>query len=144
RDPLPDYVIALTDLYLQSGQTQLAQEEEAVLHTEEELFVANGVNIDLEQALFDSSHGEPSQGLAAARAEWQRRHSILVADAYAWALYENHDYADAARLEKVALHLGMRNALFYFHERMIQRALGDRSAARTALSTAESIHPWVW
>ena len=142
RYPLPDYVIALTDIYLRTGQKQLAAQEEAVLHTEEELFVANGVNIDLEQALFDASHGEPQQGLEAARAEWQRRHSILVADAYAWALYENGDYTDAARFEKIAMHVGMRNALFYFHQGMIQLAFGDKGAARAALSTAGSINPW--
>ena len=79
--------------------------------------------------------------MAAARAEWGRRHSILVADALAWALYRNGRAAAALRYERAAASLGMQNALFFFHAGMIERALGDRSAALKDLTTALRINP---
>ena len=65
---------------------------------EARLFRADGVNVDLELALFDADHGDPSCGARAARAEWGRRHSIHVADAYAWALHANGRDGEAAPL----------------------------------------------
>ncbi len=142
RYPLPEYVIALGDLYRASGQPDLAAREDGLLHQEEQLLRAAGVNLDLEQALFESSHGDPQAGLVAAQAEWARRHSVQVADALAWALYENGRYAEAARYSKVAMHLGMRNALFFFHAGMIQLKLGNTVSARSLLSEVESTNPY--
>jgi tetratricopeptide (TPR) repeat protein len=142
RYPLPEYVIALGDLYRMTGRTDLAAQQDGLLRTEETLLAANGVNLDLEQATFDASHGDPARGLAAARAEWARRHSILVADALAWALHENGRDADAARMASFAMHLGTRNALFAFHAGMIQRALGHRDRARALLERAHGLNPW--
>ena len=99
------------------------------------------MNVDLELALFDADHGDPVAALAAARAEWGRRHSILVADAYAWALYANGDYREAAGYEHRALALGTRSALFEFHAGMIQLKLGNTGAARTFLREAVDTNP---
>jgi tetratricopeptide (TPR) repeat protein len=142
RYPLPEYVIALGDLYRMTGRTDLAAQQDGLLRTEETLLAANGVNLDLEQATFDASHGDPAGGLAAAESEWARRHSVLVADALAWALHENGRDADAARMASFAMHLGTRSALFAFHAGMIQRALGHRDRARALLERAHNLNPW--
>jgi tetratricopeptide (TPR) repeat protein len=142
RYPLPEYVIALGDLARQTDRTALASQQDGLLRTEETLLAANGVNLDLEQATFDASHGDPRGGLAAARAEWARRHSVLVADALAWALHENGRDRGAARMAAFAMHLGTRNALFAFHAGMIQLSLGDRGAARALLQRAHDLNPW--
>ena len=141
RYPLPDYLIALGDLYAASGDEASAQQQYDVLHAEEQIFAANGVNMDLEVALFQADHGDPAAGLKAARTEWGRRHSILVADAYAWALYRSGQYAEAAHYSKKALALGTQNALMQFHAGMIQRKLGNRAAAVALLQEAESTNP---
>ena len=141
RYPAPEYVIALGDLYRVSGQPDKARQGYQLVHVEEKLFQANGVNIDLEVALFDSDHGDPAAGLKAARAEWDRRHSIHVADALGWALHQNGDDREAARYASFALHLGTRNATFMFHEGMIQLALGNRDAARALLAKAIATNP---
>jgi Flp pilus assembly protein TadD len=99
------------------------------------------VNIDLELALFDADHGDPAGALSAARAEWARRHSIHVADAYAWALYANGSYRLASAFADRALALGTRNALFLFHAGMIRLELGDRDGARRDLERALAINP---
>src|SRR5437764_911772 len=141
RYPLPQYVIALGDLQTVAGDAAGAARSYALVRTEEALFKANGVNVDLELALFDTGHGEVGAGLAAARQEWARRHSILVADALAWALYRSGDALAALRYERSATSLGMRDALFFFHEGMIERALGRTAAARSDLRAALSIDP---
>ena len=118
------------DLYRATGRPALADQQEAVVAAMHDLATANGVNVDLELALFDADHGDPAGALAAARAEWARRQSIHVADAYAWALYANGRYRRASAFAERALALGTRNALFLFHAGMIRLELGDRDAAR--------------
>jgi tetratricopeptide (TPR) repeat protein len=134
-------VIALGDLYTSAGQIDQAAQQYALVHVEEQLFRANGVNIDLELALFDAAHGDPAGALTAARDEWAKRHSVHVADAYAWALYADGRYARAAVYAGKAMALGYRNALFAFHAGMIQAKLGDRTQARLLLEEALDINP---
>ena len=142
RYPLPEYVIALGDLYEATGRSDEAARQYALVHVEEQLFSSNGVNIDLELALFDADHGDPRAALRAARGEWARRQSVHVADAYAWALYANGRYEEAAVMSRKAMVLGYRNALFAFHAGMIQLGLGDRAGARLHLSDALAINPY--
>ncbi|MEA2558343.1 MAG: hypothetical protein QOG88_1881 [Actinomycetota bacterium] len=141
RYPLPDYLIALGDLYRADGDVIAAQQQYDVLHAEEQIFAANGVNMDLEIALFQADHGDPAAALEAARAEWGRRHSILVADAYAWALYRTGHLSEAAHYSKKALALSTQSALLEFHAGMIQLKLGNRAAGIALLQRAESTNP---
>jgi tetratricopeptide (TPR) repeat protein len=139
--PLPDYVIALGDLESAVGNTAEAARQAGLVRVEAQLFKANGVNVDLELALFDADHGNARAALAAARAEWQRRHSVLVADALAWALHANHHDAEAWRYERRAMSIGYRNALFFFHAGEIGLALGDRNRAMAELRRAIATNP---
>ena len=141
RYPLPQYVIALGDLDAIAGRTADAARQYALVRTEEALFRAAGVNVDLELALFDTDHGALGAGLREARTEWGRRHSILVADALAWALERTGHAREALSYERRAMSLGMRNALFFFHAGMIERSLGRTAAARSDLGTALAIDP---
>jgi tetratricopeptide (TPR) repeat protein len=142
RYPTPEYVIALGDLYTVSGQDADAERQFALVRAEERLFQANGVNLDLEIALFDADHGvDLAGGLAAAQDEWVRRRSIHVADALAWQLCANGRYQEALGYANRALHLATRNALFFFHRGMIEKAMGRTADARADLSTALGINP---
>jgi tetratricopeptide (TPR) repeat protein len=141
RYPSPEYVIALGDLYTAAGQSDQAAQQYGLVHVEEQLFRSNGVNIDLELALFDAAHGDPAGALAAASDEWEKRHSVLVADAYGWALYANGRYSEAAIYARKAMALGYRNALFAFHAGMIQLKLGHTAEARRLLATAVHTNP---
>jgi tetratricopeptide (TPR) repeat protein len=141
RYPSAEFVVALADLYRASGQPALADQQEPVVAAMHDLATANGVNVDLELALFDADHGDPEGALAAARAEWARRQSVHVADAYAWALYANGRYQKASAFAERALALGTRNALFLFHFGMIRLELGDEAGARRYLSRALATNP---
>ena len=141
RYPSAEYVAALADLYRATGRQALAEQQEDVVRAMHELASESGVNVDLELALFDADHGHPARALEAARAEWGRRQSVHVADAYAWALYTNGRYARASALSERALALGTRNALFLFHAGMIRLELGDERGAARYLSAALATNP---
>jgi tetratricopeptide (TPR) repeat protein len=142
RYPLPQYVVDLVDLQTVAGRSADAASTTGVLHVEEQLFRAAGVDMDLEVALFDADHGvDLPAGLAAARAEWGRRQSITVADALGWALHANGMDAEALPYANRALSLGSRTALFFFHRGEIEMALGRSGAAKRDLATAIGINP---
>ncbi|HEX6382318.1 MAG TPA: tetratricopeptide repeat protein [Acidimicrobiia bacterium] len=142
RAPLPEYVAELVNLYRVTGRRPEAQAQLELLGAQRALLTANGVNGDLELALFSADHRvDLDQGLAAAQAEWTRRPSIHAADALAWQLHAHGRPAEALPLADQALRLGTSNALFYFHRGMIKHALGETAGVRQDLSRALAINP---
>lgn len=140
--PLPEFVIALGDVYQVSGHNQEAERQYALVRLEEQLFQANGVDTDLEMALFDADHAyDLPNALARARQQASRRPSIKAADVLAWALYQNGDTIAAQAAIQQALRLGTRDALMRFHAGMIAYRLGDSARARDFLTQALSINP---
>jgi tetratricopeptide (TPR) repeat protein len=141
RYPLPEHVIALGDLYTVAHRPREADDTYALARAEAALFRANGVNVDVEQALFEADHGDASTALADARAGWAARTSIGAADALAWSLYRDGRYRSAARFERFALHLGTLDAAYRYHAGMIALALHDDATARRDLSAALATNP---
>ena len=109
--------------------------------TEEKLFQSQGVNVDLELSLFQADHGDPTSALKTAAAEYARRHSTLVEDAYGWALHMNGDDKAALPLANAALRIGTKSALFYFHRGMIEVGLGMTSQAVGDLQAGAGAEP---
>jgi tetratricopeptide (TPR) repeat protein len=142
RTPLPEYVAELGNLYLVTGRGAEAEQQFSLLQAQRKLLEANGVNVDLEIALFSADHGvDLGRGLKAAQAEWDRRKSIHVADALAWQLHANGRDAEALPMADQALRLGTGNALFLFHRGMIHQALGQATEARADLEAAVRMNP---
>ncbi|MGW4109190.1 tetratricopeptide repeat protein, partial [Streptomyces sp. NPDC004976] len=81
------------------------------------------------------------EALRAARAEWDRRHSVHTADALAWALHVNGRDEEALRYARRATATGYRNAVFLYHRGMIEKAAGHDRAARGSLSAALELNP---
>jgi tetratricopeptide (TPR) repeat protein len=145
RFPSPEDVATLGDLYAAAGDAEAAAAQFDLVRAEARLFRANGVDTDLEIALFEADHpgvGSARAALRAARAEWARRQSVHVADALAWALYANSRYREAAAASAQALRLGTRNALFLFHAGMIRLRLGEEAAAARLLREAQALDPF--
>jgi tetratricopeptide (TPR) repeat protein len=142
RVPAPQYVTELGDLYAVSGHAAQAANEVKLLGAEEQLFRANGVNIDLEISLFSADHHRNlARGLRAALDAYARRQSVFVADALAWQLHVNGRDAEALTHANEALRLGTRSALFHFHRGMIELSLGRTDAGRADLQQALAINP---
>lgn len=141
RQPLAEFVILLGDLYSASGRAGESVTQYELVAAIEKLYRSNGVNVDLEQALFDADHGDPERALKVATMEYERRSSVHLADALAWAHYASGSYSDALRYSKEALRLGTRSALFHFHAGMIAAELGHTGDARRHLRTALDINP---
>jgi tetratricopeptide (TPR) repeat protein len=142
RYPSPEYVVWLGDLLTLAGREGEAAAQFDLARVEADLFRANGVNVDLELALFEADHGEAAAAVEAASAEWDRRRSIHVADAYAWALHAAGEDDRAIRYSRRALSLGTRNSLSLYHAGAIELALGHRAAAERLLAQALDTNPW--
>jgi tetratricopeptide (TPR) repeat protein len=142
RYPTPEFVILLGDMYGVAGRKREADQQYELVRAMQQLYRDNGVNTDLELALFNADHGVGLQGaVERARAEYRRRHSIHAADILAWTLYGTGRYREAAVYAKEALRLGTRDPLLHFHAGMIAFQLGDRAEARQHLSVALAINP---
>jgi tetratricopeptide (TPR) repeat protein len=146
--PLPEFVILLGDLYAQMGQPQAAQRHYDLVRTLETLYRANGVDVDVEMALFQADHAAESGGqppaatVALARQAYARRPSIHAADVLAWALYRAGRYEEAQRYAQQALRLGTQDALKWFHAGMTAYRLNDLAQAHQQLRRALAINPY--
>ena len=125
-------MIALADLWA-TGHVTLADQQVDVVRAMQELAAANGVNIDLELALFDADHGDPAGALGRTRRvgaapQHPRRRRVRLG-----AVRERSIPAGVG-VRRPGLALGSRNALFLFHAGMIRLELGDRDAARRDLA----------
>lgn len=123
--PEPQYLIEYGDLLTASGKPAEAAQQYAVVETWRKLAAANGVRTDLELALYEADHGSPTRAVAMARAEWDRRHSIHVADALGWALHKAGKDREALGFANQAARTGFRDATFALHRREILAALGQ-------------------
>ncbi|PWI19497.1 hypothetical protein DI272_39080 [Streptomyces sp. Act143] len=141
RYPLPGPLVELGELYEQAGNQEQADDQYALVDAWTALARANGVNADLDTALAAADHGDKAAALRAARAEWQRRHTVHTADALAWALHVNGKDAEALPHAREATATGYRNAAFLYHRGMIERATGRTKDARTHLTAALKLNP---
>lgn len=134
--PLPEYVIALGEAREASGDIDGAAASYDLARAETQLFVAAGVDVDLELALFEADHGDPAKAVELADAAYATRQTIRTADALAWAYHRADRAADASRLSAEALRLGTHDALLRYHAGMIALAAGDVTTARAHIDAA--------
>lgn len=140
--PLPEFVIALGETQEAAGRTQDAQRTYELVAAIQALFQANGVNVDLDIALFEANHGAPARSLELAFKAYERQPNVKAADALAWALYKNGRLDEARRWAEEALKLGTPYGSFLFHAGMIAKDQGDAEAARSWLSGALEKDPY--
>jgi tetratricopeptide (TPR) repeat protein len=144
RFPLPGPLVALGELYEDrgaDGDRAKAGDQYALVDAWTSLARAGGVNADLDSAMAAADHGDKKEALRAARAEWNRRHSVHTADALAWALHVNGRDEEALPYARRATATGYRNAGFLYHRGIIERATGNDREAREHLKAALDLNP---
>ncbi|MFD5480275.1 tetratricopeptide repeat protein [Streptomyces hawaiiensis] len=144
RFPLPGPLVALGELYEErgaDGDRARAGDQYALVDAWTALARAGGVNADLDSAMAAADHGDKKEALRAARAEWERRHSVHTADALAWALHVNGRDEEALPYARRATATGYRNAAFLYHRGVIERATGGDDEARAHLKAALDLNP---
>lgn len=140
--PAPEALIAYGELLEATGQREQAAEQYAVLRATQQLFAANGQDVDTELALFEADHGTPEAAVTfAEKAYAARPRSVVTQDAYAWALHRAGRSAEALPVARDALRLGWRNPAMLARVGTIEAAAGDRATARRLLQQALDLNP---
>jgi tetratricopeptide (TPR) repeat protein len=139
--PLPQHAVARGDDLAAAGRAREAADAYGLVGVLERLFAANGVDVDLELALFDADHAAGAAALARARRGERARPSSFGHDVLAWNLYRTGRLAEAARESSQALSLGSRDPLMRFHAAVIAMATGDRAGATTHLGVVLATNP---
>jgi tetratricopeptide (TPR) repeat protein len=140
--PQPDLLAALGDLYTLTGDSVKAKQEYDTVEFIGKLEAINQVIYNRQSALFYANHDRNlGKSLVMAQKELENRKDIYAYDTYAWALYKNERYTEAAEMMKSAMELGTRDAMLYYHAGMIYRALGENKQAEQMLSGALAINP---
>jgi len=142
RYPLPAYVVALGDVERAAGKPAAARRQYALVRAEEQLYAANGVNVDVELAIFDDDHsGDVAGALRRMRALVQIQPSVTVEDALGWTLFKAGHRRAALAASNRALRLGTRDSSFLYHRGAIEASLGMRGPAVRDLRAALRLNP---
>ncbi|WP_250279561.1 tetratricopeptide repeat protein [Frankia sp. Cppng1_Ct_nod] len=139
--PQPSFVVEYGEFLEAIGRPAEAKAQFDLSRTEDQLLRAQGVDVDLDLALYEADHEDPEVALRAASAEFAKRQSIFVADAYAWALHVAGRDAEALPYARSALRLGTRNALLRYHLGVIEAAAGRPAQAIGDLRAALALNP---
>jgi len=131
--PLSQYVIAEGDDYAAAGMQAQADQAYALVDVINRLYRANGVNIDVENALYEADHHPSRAAVDAARRSIRDRGGVTGHDTLAWALYRTGKLAEArTEIDKV-LAVGDTDPLYRYHAAAIDLATGDRVGAGSQL-----------
>jgi tetratricopeptide (TPR) repeat protein len=133
RLPLPEYAIALGEAEQAAGRSTAAERDYGLVGAEVRLLRANGVNTDVDLALFEANHGSAGRAVVLGRRAWRQAPSVRSADAYSWALYRAGRIDSASRFSREAMRLGSRDPSFLYHAGMIAKGAGRPGEARRLL-----------
>ncbi len=134
RIPLPEYVIGLGETEEAAGMAEAARRDYALVGAEVRLLRANGVNTDVDLALFEANHGSASRAVELGRRAWSEAPSVRSADALSWALSRAGRDAEALGFSRAAMRLGSRDPSFLYHAGIVAERAGLPAMARARLS----------
>jgi tetratricopeptide (TPR) repeat protein len=138
----PSYVAALGDFLRSAGRPLAAQRQFARVTALYRKELANGIRAELELARFRIDHDlQPRAATRLALRAHRSAPTIGAADVVAWGLARTGRCAEAKRYSRLALRLGTKDALVFFHRGIIERCLGNASLSRSWLRRALELDP---
>jgi tetratricopeptide (TPR) repeat protein len=141
RLPLPEYITGLGETELAAGRAVQAHRDLALVGAEERLLQANGVNTDVDLALFEANHGSPRRAVTLATRAWAEAPSVRSADALGWALTRARHPAQGLIWARRAIRLGSIDPNFLYHAGTSALQAGHRAEARRYLERALALNP---
>lgn len=139
--PTAEHVIAQGDALAAAGRTKEAATAYELVGAIAKLYRANGVNVDLELALFTADHRPGGAAVKQARQAAEQRRSVAGHDALAWSLFTAGKPAEAWPEAERALRLGTRDPQIRFHAASIALARGQRDVAARHLAVVLETNP---
>lgn len=140
--PMPEYVVALGDLYTKAGKLDNARKQYELVEYIGKLSALNQAMYNRELAYFYADHEvKLAEGLVLAERELEYRRDIYAHDVLAWNLYKSGRLEQARAAIDEALRLGTQDAKLFYHAGMIFNQLGDKEKARLYLRRALSTSP---
>lgn len=139
--PTAEHAIAHGDALAAAGRDGEAAEAYALVDAIARLYRANGVDVDLELAVFAADHGSPREAVELARRAVDARPSLYAHDALAWALFKAGEADEAWGEARRALAPGTRDPQVRFHAASIAAATGRRDAAARHLGVVVATNP---
>ena len=134
--PLPEMLVALGEAQQAAGLTDDARGTFELVRAMQALYTENGVNVELELALFEANHGDANAAVDLARRAYSTQPNVKAADALSWALYRSGRTVDAAVYSAEAMRLGSPYPSFAYHAGMIAIAQGKADEGRALLERA--------
>lgn len=141
RLPAAEHAIAHAEALQAAGRAAEAAEAEALVDVIADLYRANGVDVDLDLALFTADTDPGDEAVDQARRASRRRPSIAGHDALAWALFTDGRVDAAVEEMGKALRLGSRDPQLRYHAAAIAMADGDRAGAARHLNEVLATNP---
>jgi tetratricopeptide (TPR) repeat protein len=138
--PWPQYAVERAETARALERQEDARRWEAIVRAIERLSTEAGL-FNRVLALFEADHGSPARGVAMASAELAVRQDVYGWDAYAWTLYRDGRFSEAAEAERHALERGTQDPMLDAHAGIIFGAAGEREPARLHLSRALAVNP---
>lgn len=140
--PTAEAYIALGDIYKVMDQNDLAQEQYRKVRFISTLLKENGVDADMELAIFEADHSEnPAEKLKDAQASLDKFPTIKSYNTLAWIHYKAGNFQEAEKYIAEALNLGTKEPLLYYHAGKIYEKTFQYNKARLYLEYALRINP---
>jgi tetratricopeptide (TPR) repeat protein len=141
--PMPEFVSALGDVLTAAVRSQEAKRQYELVEFIGNLSKINKEIYNRQLALFYADHVDQKRtdALKMTEEELKFRKDIYGYDAYAWCLYKNARYKEAAESMQKALRMKTPDAMLYFHAGMISSALNRNVEARKYLQKALELNP---
>jgi tetratricopeptide (TPR) repeat protein len=141
RVPLPEYVVALGNLYAKAGRTAEAKQQYEQLEFIESTAAVGGT-YSRQLALFWADQDiNLDEALAVAQREFSVRKDIYASDLLAWCLFKKGRIDEAKAAIAEAMRLGTKDPRLFYHAGMIHMAGGNKKDGKKYLQTALQINP---